>query len=131
MKKLVMYVVFCIGFGSFMYLISLLVFHFSPTWSNAAVTWFASALMGLSSVIYQQERWADGMKIGLHLLTIYILVLGMLLVNQWIPLKGSYLMGVTLEFIVIYVLISVFIRWQTQAGVNRVNQKLRDRKNKS
>lgn len=128
MRKLVMYAVFGIGWGSFMYMLNLLVFHFSPTWSNAAVTWFASALMGLVTVIYQHERWSDSVKIGLHLLSIYVLVLGMLLVNQWIPLKGTYLMGVTFEFIVIYVLITAFIYWQTKTSVKRVNQKLNAQK---
>ncbi|AXJ13943.1 DUF3021 domain-containing protein [Streptococcus pluranimalium] len=131
MKKIVRYFMTGVGFGSFIYLINLLIFNFSPTWFNSIVTWIASGLMGLAALIYEHPVWTDARKTMLHLFAIYALVVGMILINRWIPFELSYLLGVSLQFLLIYLLIFLFFAWMNKDSVSKINQKLRNKENKS
>ncbi|WP_367783249.1 DUF3021 domain-containing protein [Streptococcus pluranimalium] len=131
MRKIVNYFLIGVGWGSFMYLVNLLIFNFTPSWSNSVVTWIAGGLMGLAALIYDHPRWTDAKKTMLHILAIYGLVMGMLLINHWIPLELSYLFGVSLQFLIIYLLIALFFAWLNKDSVSKINQKLRNKENKS
>ena len=62
MKKVVNYFVVGVGIGSFLYILSLLMYGFEPTWENAMVDWLASGLMGVSSLIYEHPKWTERKK---------------------------------------------------------------------
>lgn len=131
MKKIVNYFLIGVGWGSFIYLVNLLIFNFTPSWSSSFVTWVASGLMGLAALIYEHPKWTDAKKTTLHILIIYGLVIAMLFINHWVPFELSYFLGVSLEFLVIYLIIALFFAWQNRDATRKINQKLADKGNKS
>ena len=131
MKKVVNYFVVGVGIGSFLYILSLLMYGFEPTWENAMVDWLASGLMGVSSLIYEHPKWTERKKRIVSMLVVYTLVMAMLLFNAWLPLELGYIIGGSLQFLLIYGLIALYFYWQNKESVRRINQKLSNRKNKS
>lgn len=128
MKKVVSYFMVGVGIGSFLYILSLLIYGFEPTWQNALVDWMASGLMGVSSLINEYPKWSESKKRGLSILAIYSLVMGMLLYNAWLPLELGYIIGGSLQFFLIYGLIALYFAWQNKESVRRINQKLSHKK---
>lgn len=131
MRKIVNYFLIGMGWGSFIYLVNLLIFKFTPSWSSSFVTWISSGLMGLAALIYHHPKWSDAKKTLIHILTIYFLVMVMLFINQWVPFEMTYILWVSLQFLVIYLIIAGFFAWQNKGSVSKINQKLSNRKNKS
>ncbi|WP_341931833.1 DUF3021 domain-containing protein [Streptococcus pluranimalium] len=131
MRKIVRYFMMGVGIGSFLYIVSLLAYGFEPTWENVIVDWLASGLMGISGLIHEHPKWSDATKNTLNLLAVYVLVMGMLLYNAWLPLEFGYVIGSTIQFILIYGLIVLYFAWQNKDSVSKINQKLRNKENKS
>lgn len=84
--------------------------------------------MGLVSLIYEKTKWSEMLKISVHMLSIYLLVMTMLLINQWIPFQIGYLLGVSFEFMIIYLIIAAFFIWESKERVSEINKKLNERK---
>lgn len=131
MRKIVNYFLIGVGWGSFMYLVNLLIFNSTPSWFSSLVTWVISGLMGLAALIYHHPKWSDAKKRLIHVLTIYVLVMVMLIINQWVPFEMIHIFGVSLQFLVIYLVIAGFFAWQNKDSVSKINQKLRNKENKS
>lgn len=131
MRKIVNYFLIGMGWGSFIYLVNLLIFKFAPSWSSSFVTWISSGLMGLAALIYHHPKWSDAKKTLIHILTIYLLVMVMLFINQWVSFEMTYILWVSLQFLMIYLIIAGFFAWQNKGSVSKINQKLSNRKNKS
>lgn len=87
--------------------------------------------MGLAALIYYHPKWSDAKKRLIHVLTIYVLVMVMLIINQWVPFEMIHILGVSLQFLVIYLVIAGFFAWQNKDSVSKINQKLRNKENKS
>ncbi|WP_242258460.1 DUF3021 domain-containing protein [Streptococcus thoraltensis] len=131
MKKAINYFMVGIGIGSFIYILCLLLYGFEPTWENALIDWLASGLMGLSSLIDDHPKWSEFKKRLLSMLSVYILVMGMLLYNAWLPFELGYIIGASVEFLFIYGIIVLYFSWMNKESVRKINQKLADKGNKS
>ncbi|MGT2832195.1 DUF3021 domain-containing protein [Streptococcus halotolerans] len=128
MKKVIDYFMMGVGIGSIIYILCLLLYGFEPTWENALIDWLASGLMGVSSLIYDHPKWSAFKKRLLSMLSVYLLVMGMLFYNAWLPFEVAYIIGASVQFLFIYGIIVFYFSWQNKDSVRKINQKLANRK---
>lgn len=131
MRRLVHYFVVGIGFGSAAYILNLLIFQFTPTWSNVLVTWLFSGLMGLATLIFNWETKHAWLIQLLHLASIFGLVLLMLVLNGWYVPAGREWFGFVLSFSMIYLAIYLYLLWLNWQSVQKINGKLQAGRNNS
>lgn len=131
MRRLVHYFVVGIGFGSASYILNLLIFGFTPTWSNVLVTWFFSGLMGLAALIFNWDSQPAWLLHLVHLLAIFSLVLAMLAINGWYVPLGYEWLSFLFSFLMIYLAIYLYLLWLNWQSVQKINGKLQAGRNNS
>lgn len=81
MKKVMGYMATGLGIGSFAYLLTLISVKEVTVMMIVSVL-IMSALIGLTSMIYEQRRLALGLRAFIHIFLVVVLVAGMLAVNS-------------------------------------------------
>ncbi|KRK34516.1 DUF3021 domain-containing protein [Loigolactobacillus bifermentans] len=125
MQKLLRYTIRGIGYGSFAYLLTLLLFHIQirPTVASTLSVWLISAGIGWLSFLFESDRLPFWLIILLHCLGTLGLITLMMLYNGW-SCDLRYL-GI---FAVIYAIVWVVVRLNQHLKVTEINQALAHRR---
>lgn len=98
MKKMSSYLLSGVGFGSFSYLLVLLL-HVQtefPTSKNILSIFMVSALVGVWSMIFKKENWNFLGQLLMHFVGTFALMVALMLMNGWplTPLFGVLFLGI-------------------------------------
>lgn len=125
MKKYSDAVAYGIGFGMLFYVLQLLFLKVeAQTSSQILVVVIGSAVMGLSSLIYQKENWSLLTQGVLHFLGVFAIVNVMAYLNGWFAFNLSFYLGFVLQFVVIYAIIWLVIYYLQGQKVKQINAHL-------
>lgn len=132
MKRLLRYAIIGIGYGSFSYLL-ILMLHIQdvpPTSVNIFSILLMSAGIGILSILFDIENLNFLTALGIHFFATLALVITMMLFNGWIDSVINSV-GFWLIFLTIYIAVWALYRIQLYLNVEKMNRVLaQHRKNK-
>lgn len=125
MKKVGMAFVIGIGIGSFAFLWQLAFRNMAPSMSNVVSVSLTSGLMGVVSLIYENNRLSFFVKTLLHFSLIAFLASLCNLYNGWIRLEQVFLSLPSL--VLTYLIIWLGMYLNNRVSAKKINQHLQER----